>query len=390
MGCLAGLVSRPHGGRLVRRVLTGRRREIFEAQSGEMPRLEVPLERAIDAEDLARGVFSPLEGFMVEDDYLSVLNRMRLSNDLPWTIPIVLDATREWLESQGLSPGDDIVLLYNELPIAVLTLEDVYTWDKRLHAEKVFKTRDPGHPGVEAVYKRGDILLGGRLELIQGPPNPLERYTLWPLETRVLFKEKGWRTIAAFQTRNVPHLGHEYVQKAALTFVDGLLVHPLSGWKKKGDYRDEVIIRAYEALTSHYYPRGVVVLSVLRMNMNYAGPREAVHHAIVRKNFGATHFIVGRDHAGVGSYYGPYEAWEIFREFPDLGITPLFVREAYYCTRCGGMVNEKVCPHGEEYRVRISGTRLREILRRGERPPEYMMRPEVAEAIISHPNPFIE
>lgn len=212
---------------------------------------------------------------------------------------------------------------------------------------------------------------------------------MWPKETRVLFEQKGWKRVAAFQTRNVPHLGHEYVQKAALTFTDGLFVNPLVGWKKPGDFRDEVIIKAYEALIEHYYPKDSVAFSVLRMEMRYAGPREAVHHAIVRKNFGATHFIVGRDHAGVGNYYGPYEAWDIFKNFPDLGITPLFVREAFYCKKCGGMVNEKICPHPEEYRIRISGTKLRKMIMEGKRPPEYMMRPEVAEVVLSFEDPFV-
>lgn len=384
------MVSRPHGGRLVLRVAEGRRRERLLSETSEMPRLEVSLERAIDVEDIARGVFSPLEGFMVEDDYLSVLENMRLQNDLPWTMPIILDVAGEYVNSVGLSIGDEVAIYYSGKPLAVMAIDDVYSWDKRLHAEKVFKTRDPNHPGVASTYKRGDTLIGGRIELLGKVPNPLERYTLWPLETRVLFKEKGWRTVAAFQTRNVPHLGHEYVQKAALTFVDGLLIHPLSGWKKPGDYRDEVIVEAYKALIDNYYPKGVVVLSVLRMNMNYAGPREAIHHAIVRKNFGATHIIIGRDHAGVGSYYKPYESWDIFKRFPDLGVTPLFVRESFYCRKCGGMVNEKICPHGGEHRIRISGTRLREMLKRGVEPPEYMMRPEVARVIINNPSPFIE
>ncbi|MCE4603654.1 MAG: sulfate adenylyltransferase [Aeropyrum sp.] len=382
------MVPRPHGGRLVNRVLEGRRRELFLSEAKELPRLEVNIERAIDAEDLAKGVFSPLDGFMGREDYLSVLEEMRLQNGLPWTIPIILDAGRD--ELTGVREGDDILLSYGGIPIAVLTVEEIYSWDKKLHAQRVFKTTDPNHPGVEATYARKELLVGGRIELINPPPNPLERYTLWPIETRVLFKEKGWRSIVAFQTRNVPHMGHEYVQKAALTFADGILIHPLSGWKKRGDYRDEVIIAAYEALARHYYPEGVIVLSVLRMNMNYAGPREAIHHAIVRKNFGATHFIVGRDHAGVGDYYGPYEAWEIFKEFPDLGITPLFVREAYYCKKCGGMVNEKICPHSGEHRVKISGTRIREMLKRGELPPPHMMRPEVSKVILEFDNPFVE
>ncbi len=382
------MVSRPHGGRLVYRVAEGKRREALMAEARELKVIKIRKEAAIDLEDIAFGAFSPLEGFMVQEDYLSVLEDMRLSNDLPWTIPIVLDVDPE--EVAGVKEGDDVALAYNGRILALMKVEEIYGWDKKLHAEKVYKTTDPGHPGVAKTMKMKELLMGGRIDLLDTLPNPFERYTLWPRETRVLFEARGWRTIAAFQTRNVPHLGHEFVQKAALTFTDGLLVHPLVGWKKPGDYKDEVIIRAYEELIKHYYPKDVVVLAVLRMNMRYAGPREAVHHAIVRKNFGATHFIVGRDHAGVGNYYGPYEAWDIFKEFPDLGITPLFIREAFYCTRCGGMVTEKTCPHGEEHRVKISGTKLREMLRSGVEPPPYMMRPEVARVIIGHPNPFVE
>ncbi len=382
------MVSRPHGGRLVYRVAEGKRREALMAEARELKVIKIRKEAAIDLEDIAFGAFSPLEGFMVQEDYLSVLEDMRLSNDLPWTIPIVLDVDPE--EVAGVKEGDDVALAYNGRILALMKVEEIYGWDKKLHAEKVYKTTDPGHPGVAKTMKMKELLMGGRIDLLDTLPNPFERYTLWPRETRVLFEARGWRTIAAFQTRNVPHLGHEFVQKAALTFTDGLLVHPLVGWKKPGDYKDEVIIRAYEELIKHYYPKDVVVLAVLRMNMRYAGPREAVHHAIVRKNFGATHFIVGRDHAGVGNYYGPYEAWDIFKEFPDLGITPLFIREAFYCTRCGGMVTEKTCPHGEEHRVKISGTKLREMLRSGIEPPPYMMRPEVARVIINHPNPFVE
>ncbi len=381
------MVSRPHGGRLVNRVVRGRRREALLQEARELPLIEVSFERAIDLEDIAHGAFSPLEGFLVQEDYLSVLYSMRLSDDTPWTIPIILDVSPE--EISGVREGDDIALAHKGRILAIMRVEEIYGWDKREYAERVYRTTDPNHPGVAKVLERKELLVGGPIDLLDSLPNPFERYTLWPLETRVLFRERGWRRIVAFQTRNVPHLGHEYVQKAALTFVDGLLVHPLVGWKKPGDYRDEVILKAYEALIKHYYPRDVVVLAALRMNMNYAGPREAIHHAIVRKNFGATHFIVGRDHAGVGNYYKPYEAWEIFREFPDLGITPLFIREAFYCRKCGGMVNEKICPHTEEDRVRISGTKLREMLNRGEMPPPNMMRPEVARVIIEYPDPFV-
>ena len=379
------MVARPHGGRLVNRVVPEDKRLLEEAR--ELPALELPLEHAVDVENIARGVFSPLEGFMVQEDYFSVLYDMRLSDDTPWTIPIVLDVDPE--ELGDVKPGDDVALRYQGRPIAILGIEEVYGWDKREYAERVYGTRDLRHPGVAKTMRRKELLIGGRISLLRGVPTPFDRYTLWPLETRVLFRERGWRTIAGFQTRNAPHLGHEYVQKAALTFVDGLFINPLVGWKKPGDYRDEVILAAYEALIKHYYPKDVVVLAVLRTAMRYAGPREAIFHAIMRKNFGCTHFIVGRDHAGVGDFYGPYDAWEIFREFPDLGVIPLFIREAFYCRKCGGMVNEKICPHGEEDRIRISGTSIRKALRAGERPPEYVMRPEVADAILSFEGPFV-
>ena len=382
------MVSRPHGGRLVYRVVEGRRREALLQEAREIPGIEVSLERAIDLEDIAYGAFSPLEGFLTQDDYIHVLEDMRLSDDTPWTIPIILDVDPE--EIAGVKEGDDIALYYQGVPLAIMRVEEIYGWDKRLHAERVFKTRDPGHPGVRKTMERKELLVGGKIDLLNEAPNKHKDITLWPKETRLLFQLRGWKKIAAFQTRNVPHLGHEFVQKAALTFTDGLLIHPILGWKKPGDYRDDVIIAAYKILVKYYYPKDVVVLAGLRMNMNYAGPREAVHHAIVRKNFGATHFIVGRDHAGVGNYYGPYEAWEIFDEFPDLGITPLFIREAFYCKKCGGMATEKTCPHGPEDRIRISGTKLREMIRKGIIPPEYMMRREVAETIISFGNPFVE
>ena len=381
------MVSRPHGGRLIERIASERSKERLKQEALEMIKLDLDQGLAADVANIAHGVYSPLEGFLVREDYESVLNIMRLSNDLPWTIPIILDVSEDFKKS--VSEGDEVALFYEGKPIAIMHVEEIYEWDKEEYAKKVFKTTDPNHPGVKKTLHKKEYLIGGPVLQIGELPEPYERYRLWPKETRVLFSERGWKRIAAFQTRNVPHLGHEYVQKAALTFTDGLFINPLVGWKKSGDFKDEVIIRAYEALIKHYYPKESVAFSVLRMEMRYAGPREAVHHAIVRKNFGATHFIVGRDHAGVGNYYGPYEAWEIFKNFPDLGITPLFVREAFYCKRCGGMVNDKICPHPEEYRIRISGTKLRKMIMEGKKPPEYMMRPEVAEVVLSFDDPFV-
>ncbi len=381
------MVSRPHGGRLVNRVAKGRRREALLEEAKELHSIEVTRDTASDIHNIAYGAYSPLQGFLLREDYEHVLYDMRLSDDTPWTIPIVLDVRRD--EVKGVEEGDDVALTHEGQVLAVMKVEEIYEWDKKEFARQVFKTEDPNHPGVARTYARKELLIGGPIDLLNPLKHPFDRYALTPLETRVLFKEKGWRTIVAFQTRNVPHLGHEYVQKAALTFVDGLLVHPLVGWKKPGDFKDEVIVAAYEALIKHYYPKDSVVFSVLWMQMRYAGPREAIHHAIVRKNFGCTHFIVGRDHAGVGNYYGPYEAWELFNEFPDLGITPLFIRESFYCRKCGGMVNAKICPHSDEFRVRISGTKLRKMIMSKERPPEYMMRPEVAEVVLSFDNPFV-
>lgn len=382
------MVSKPHGGRLVSRIATGKRKRRLLEEAREAPRISLSFDEAADLENLAHGVYSPLEGFLVQEDYLHVLKSMRLSNDIPWTIPIILDVSPE--EIAEVKEGDEVVLTFGSKPLALMKVEEIYGWDKEEYVESVYGTKDAEHPGVSKTFARKDLLVGGPIEYFGDLPNRFERYVLWPLETRVLFREKGWKRVAGFQTRNVPHLGHEYVQKAALTFVDGLFINPLVGWKKKGDYRDEVIVAAYETLIKHYYPRDSVVFAVLRMGMRYAGPREAVHHAIVRKNFGCTHFIVGRDHAGVGNYYKPYEAWDIFQEFPDLGIVPLFIREAFYCKRCGGMVNDKVCPHGAEYRVRISGTKLREMIAKKVKPPEHLMRPEVAEVVLSFEDPFVE
>ncbi|NPA97677.1 MAG: sulfate adenylyltransferase [Crenarchaeota archaeon] len=382
------MVSKPHGGRLVDRVVGEPRRARLLKEAKEMVSLAVSDGIAADIANIAHGVYSPLEGFLTQEDYVRVLDDMRLSNDVPWTIPIVVDVDPE--EIAGVREGDEVALEYRGETIAIMKVEEIYGWDKKEFCQKVFKTVDARHPGVVKTMNRKELLMGGPIELLKDPPEPFENVRLWPKETRVLFRERGWRTVVGFQTRNVPHRGHEYVQKAALTFADGLFINPLVGWKKPGDFRDEVIVAAYRALIDNYFPKESVVFAVLRMEMRYAGPREAIHHAIVRKNFGCTHFIVGRDHAGVGGFYGPYEAWDIFREFPDLGIQPMFIREAFYCEKCGGIVNEKICPHGDEFRKRISGTKLRELIRNRREVPQWMMRPEVVKVVLSFENPFVE
>jgi len=377
-------MQEPHGGRLIDRC-----RIVDDVDTKDAIMLQVNKDRAEDIENIAHGIFSPLEGFLCYNDLENVMEDMRLESDTPWTIPIILDVDKQSL--QGAKEGDKVFLKNDENGlIAEMEIEDIYSVDKKRLAESIYGTKDNSHPGVSMTYGIRDTLLGGKITLLKEGKKQFESYSLRPKETRILFKEKGWKKIVAFQTRNPPHVGHEYVQKAALTFVDGLFINPLIGRKKKGDFKDEVILKAYEALMKYYYPKERAVLAILCTSMKYAGPREAIHHAIMRKNFGCTHFIVGRDHAGVGNFYEPYAAHDIFDEFPDLGITPLFFRSFFYCKKCGSVVNEKICPHGKEEHVNFSGTKIREMLKEGKIPPSDMMRPEVAEAILSFDNPFIE
>ncbi|MBN2408413.1 MAG: sulfate adenylyltransferase [Candidatus Aminicenantes bacterium] len=379
----------PHGGRLIGRVLgeDGRAEALERARN--LPVLKISDESISDVENIATGVYSPLEGFVGKADFRNILNEMRLQNDLPWTIPIVLDAGRD--EADGFREGKDIVLQSaGGRPIAILHLEEKYEFDRDELAEKVFLTMDRAHPGVAKVAAMRDVLLAGPIDLLEISPTPFDRYKLSPKETRILFKEKGWKTVVAFQTRNTPHIGHEYVQKTALTFTDGIFVNPVIGRKKKGDFKDEVVLASYDELIKHYYLKERAVMAILQMEMRYAGPREAIHHAIVRKNFGCTHIIIGRDHAGVGTYYHPYAAQDIFEEFPDLGIVPLFFRAFYFCKKCQSVVNEKICPHPPAEQIQFSGTKIRDLLVKGQVPPPELMRPEVAKIIMQFENPFNE
>jgi sulfate adenylyltransferase len=379
----------PHGGKLVDRVLSGKKREEALARAASLPRLVIDSELVSDVENIATGVYSPLEGFLGADDYRSVLASMRLRDDVPWTIPIVLDTDRE--TAAGLKTGGEVLLTAEDgRPVALLHLEEKYDTDKGETVERVFGTRDPAHPGVAKVLGMKDVLLAGPVDLIDVTPTPFDRYKLTPKETRVLFEAKGWRTVVGFQTRNTPHIGHEYVQKAALTFTDGLFINPVIGRKKKGDFKDEVILASYEEAIRHYYIKERTVMAILQMEMRYAGPREAIHHAILRKNFGCTHIIIGRDHAGVGSYYPPFAAQDIFEAFPDLGIAPMFFRSFSYCKKCGSVVNEKICPHPPADHIQFSGTKIRDLLVKGEYPPAELMRPEVADVIMRFKDPFNE
>ena len=374
----------PHGGRLINRVVGEGKDRAEEVK--RLPQIVLTTELAKEVQNIAYGVFSPLEGFLTRDDYVSVLNKRRLTTGVPWTIPIVFDIPRD----SEMKEGNDAALVQEGRPVAIIHVEDIYRYDKEELAQKVFGTTDPGHPGVAKVYSMKEFLLGGKIDLINEPKIPFAEYYLRPHDTRLLFEEKGWRTVVAFQTRNIPHVGHEYLQKTALTFTDGLFINPVIGRKKSGDFKDELILKTYQALIDNYYPKDRVVMSILPMEMRYAGPREAIFHAIIRKNFGCTHFIVGRDHAGVGNYYPPYAAQEVFKEFPDLDITPMFFKSFFYCKKCLSVVNEKTCPHGNQEHIDFSGTKIREMLLRKEVPPEELVRPEVSKIILGWESPYVD
>jgi sulfate adenylyltransferase len=377
-------MTRPHGGHLINRYRTLKANQIKD-----FPHLEISTDLSEDIENIAKGVFSPLTGFLCKNDLENVLADKRLSDDTPWTIPILLDCTKRQI--QDVKEGDTLLLTNKETGMnATLDVKEIYTCDKNKIASSVYGTTDINHPGVANVSNMNEYFIGGAITLLNHKERAFDQYNLTPKETRFLFKEKGWKEIVAFQTRNPPHIGHEYVQKTALTFVDGIFINPIIGKKKQGDFRDEVILASYETLMKHYYLKQRAVMSILRTSMKYAGPREAIHHAIMRKNFGCTHFIVGRDHAGVGNYYGPYDAHEMFSEFPDLGIIPVFFRSFSRCTKCGSVVNDKICPHDEKYHINFSGKQIRQLLRNGEIPSEEMMRKEVAETILTFEHPFVE
>lgn len=369
-----------HGGELINRIATPAQQQMFLEQAEHLPRIQLD-ERAIsDLEMIAIGGFSPITGFMEQADYQQVVLNMRLANGLPWSIPITLSVSSAVAES--LKEGEWVRLdNTNGQFVGVLELTQKYTYDKTIEARHVYRTEEDKHPGVQVLYRQGAVNLAGPVWLLQRHAHPqFPTYQIDPAASRSLFREKGWKTIVGFQTRNPIHRAHEYIQKCALETVDGLFLHPLVGATKSDDIPADVRMRCYEILLEQYFPHDRVILAINPAAMRYAGPREAIFHALVRKNYGCTHFIVGRDHAGVGDYYGTYDAQHIFDEFAadELGIVPMKFEHAFYCTRTQQMATAKSSPSRPDERIHLSGTKVREMLRRGELPPPEFSRPEVA------------
>jgi len=370
----------PHGGQLINRIATAAQREEFLAKADSLPHIQLNERTLSDLELIAIGGFSPLTGFMAQADYQSVVADMHLANGLPWSMPIILSVSED--AATSLQEGNLIALDDSTgRLVGILELTQKYRADKTHEALQVYRTNDSKHPGVQVLYSQGPINLAGPVWLLQRDPHPLfPTYQIDPAESRALFRQKGWKSVVGFQTRNPIHRAHEYIQKCALETVDGLFLHPLVGATKSDDVPAEVRMRCYEIMMQRYFPHDRVILAINPAAMRYAGPREAIFHALVRKNYGCTHFIVGRDHAGVGDYYGTYDAQHIFDEFkPDeLGITPMKFEHAFYCTRTQTMATTKTSPSLPEERIHLSGTKVREMLRRGELPPPEFSRPEVA------------
>lgn len=374
----------PHGGALEIRAAGTEGIEQLRSEAGRLPSIQAKTRRVLsDIELMSVGAVSPNRGFMNEGDYRSVVEEMRLQNGLPWSLPITLSATED--EVKDLGEGVRAAVVHEGRAIAIVEIEDIYRHDVRAEAEKTYLTTDDQHPGVAYLYGQGPYYVGGEVTVLENVfAHEFESYRRTPLEVRALIAKKGWGTVVAFQTRNPIHRAHEYLTKCALEIVDGLVIHPLVGGTKGDDIPAETRMKCYETLIENYYPSDRVVLSVFPAAMRYAGPREAIWHALLRKNYGVTHFIVGRDHAGVGDYYGTYDAQEVFDSFEpgELGIEPLKFEHSFYCKKCDQMASSKTCPHGPDDRVHLSGTQVRQMLVDGKEPPAEFSRPEVARILV--------
>ena len=376
-------MPRPHGGSLINNFIDLSRidKDLFTVDVDTGVKKEI--------ENISFGVFSPLKGFMNEENFTSVVKKGRLSNDLPWTIPIILDANEEL--AKKVKDSSQVALRNNGQIFGVMQVEDLYKFDKTQSAKSIFQTDDPSHPGFNKFVTMQDILIAGEVKIVNTPNKKfLDPLRLTPAESRKEIEDQGWKSTVAFQTRNVPHVAHEMLQKAALNIYDGLFINPLIGKKKVGDFKDDVILNSYTVLIDNYYPKSRIIFSTLHTEMKYAGPREAIHHAIMRQNFGCSHIIIGRDHAGVGNYYSPFAAHDIFKDYPDLEIEPIFFPAFYFCKKCQSYVNERTCPHDLNYREELSGTKMRKMFSSGELPPSHLMRPEISKVILSYPRPFVD
>lgn len=364
-------------------LLVGRRFKNIEVKYTKKIKYNLTHDQYLTVSRIADGSFTPLTGFMNKTDAVSVLKLKRLSNGLIWTIPILLPAGD--IPENILRKTEVLELFYPDNNfIGILVIEEFYRLNTVELLSNVFGTADQNHPGVNKMLKEGNIFIAGEIFIVNEYKDELDKYCLPPVAVQSLIKDKGFKSIAGFQTRNVPHRAHEYLQRIAMETLAGILIHPVLGWKKNGDYAPDLIIKCYKELIKKYYNENIVILSGLRMNMFYAGPLEAVLHAIVRKNYGCTHFIVGRDHAGVGNYYSKYAAHSIFDKFKPKGIKPLLLNGPHFCKKCNSIVTDKICCHSSEYIEEISGTKMRQLISEKKYPPEYYMRKEICDVIYSN------